>query len=80
MIRSIVRYAQINDVSKLIEAIESVTRGKVVEVREMFGQAYLTIEHHDGPVCPHCGKEIHPYGHGLCHSCWIVKSKELRGL
>lgn len=68
--RSIVRYPYIEDVTVLIQKIEAVTRGKVVEIREMFGQAYLTIEHHNGHICPECGADIHAYGHGLCLSCW----------
>lgn len=76
---SILRFAQIHDMTELIASIESVTAGKIVKINQMFGQAYLTIEHQSGSTCPHCGEPIHLYGHGLCLKCWTVKKDELRG-
>jgi hypothetical protein len=70
IMRSIVRYHYIEDLTVLIQKLEALTRGKVVKIQEMFGEAYLTIEHHDGPICPECGKDIHTHGHGLCLNCW----------
>jgi len=74
---SIMRFSSIQNIEELIASIESCTRGKVVKINEMFGQCYLTIQHHDGPICPSCGKDIHLYGHGLCWGCWQMKTTEL---
>lgn len=78
--RSFLMFEKIDDVTALSAAIEAVTRGRVVGMSSMFGKAYIEIEHHEEPMCPNCGKAIHAYGHGLCLSCWTIKSKELRGL
>jgi len=59
----------------LAGAIEDLTYGRVVKITLEGGRVVFEIEHHEGPVCPHCDEPIHAHGHGLCIKCWT----EFRG-
>jgi tRNA(Ile2) C34 agmatinyltransferase TiaS len=78
MMKSIMRFPIPGNIDVLTADIENMTRGHVVKYTT-YDNLWMSIEieHHDMPLCPECGGELHAYGHGLCRKCWSAVKKEM---